>query len=91
MRSYNLNPKHDNLSGMNTGDMVYYLHTDKAGTEIKFAAWVISSGDDDILIRVGRLDVHAQKIITFETSTSAEKLLPRSAPCSYEDELKGKV
>jgi hypothetical protein len=76
---------------MQAGDMVYYLHTDKAGTEIKFAASIISSGDDDSLIRVGRLDVHAQKIVTFEASVSTEELLPRSAPCSYEDELKGIV
>ena len=76
---------------MNTGDMVYYLHTDKAGTEIKFTASIISSGDDDSLIRVGRLDVHAQKIVTFETSVPTEELLPRSVPCSYEDELKGIV
>ena len=74
---------------MNTGDMVYYLHTDKNGTEIKFPASILSSEDDGYLIRVGRLDVHAQKINTFESTVTADKLLPRSTPCSYEDELKG--
>ena len=76
---------------MQAGDMVYYLHTDKNGTEIKFAASILSSGDDGFLVRVGRLDVHAQKIVTFESTVVAEKLLPRSTPCSYEDELKGIV
>ena len=76
---------------MQAGDMVYYLYTDKNGTDIKFAAWIISSSEDDFLIRVGRLDVHAQKIVTFEATVSTEKLLPRSTPCSYENELKGIV
>ena len=76
---------------MQAGDMVYYLYTDKNGTEIKFAASIISGGDEEFLIRVGRLDVHAQKIVTFESTVPAEKLLPRNMPCSYENELKGIV
>lgn len=69
--------------------MVYYLYTDKNGTEIKFAASIISGGDDEYLIRVGRLDVHAQRIVTFESTVSADKLLPRNTPCSYEKDLQG--
>ncbi len=74
---------------MKPGEMVYYLHTDKHGTDIKFAASILSCNDDSYLIRVGRLDVHAQKIVTFESTVDSAKLLPRSTPCSYEDELKG--
>ncbi|MCP4494791.1 MAG: hypothetical protein GY820_46935 [Gammaproteobacteria bacterium] len=74
---------------MKTGDMVYYLYTDKHGTDIKFAASILTCNDDSYLIRVGRLDVHAQKIVTFESTVNSEKLLPRSTLCSYEDELKG--
>ena len=74
---------------MQAGDMVYYLYTDKNGIEIKFPAWIISSDEDEFLIRVGRLDVHAQKINTFESTVTADKLLPRSTVCNYEDELKG--
>lgn len=74
---------------MQAGDMVYYLYTDKYGTEIKFPASILSGGEDGYLIRIGRLDVHAQKINTFESTVTADKLLPRSTPCNYEDELKG--
>ena len=77
------------MNKLNTGDMVYYLHTDKNGTDIKFAASIISRSDEEFFIRVGRLDVHAQRIVTFESTVPSEKLLPRSTPCSYEDELKG--
>lgn len=73
---------------MQAGDMAYYLYTDKNGTEIKFPASILSIDEDGYLIRIGRLDVHAQKIKTFESTVTADKLLPRSTPCSYEDELK---
>ncbi len=72
---------------MKPGDMVYYLYTDKHGTDIKFAASILACNDDSYLIRVGRLDVHAQKIVTFESTVNSEKLLPRSTPCSYENDL----
>ena len=62
---------------MQAGDMVYYLHTDKNGTDIKFRRFDNLSSDDDdgYLIRIGKLDVHAQKIVTFESTVAVEKLL----------------
>ena len=72
---------------MQSGDMVYYLYTDKNGTPIKFAAIVLGLEDDGIAIRVGRYDVHSKEISTFESVVSAGSLQPRSVPCSYEDEL----
>ena len=72
---------------MKTGDRVYYLYSDKYGKQIKYAASVVSTKGEDIHIRVGRLDVLAQKIVTFESTVSIDKLLPRSAPCSFEDDL----
>ncbi len=75
---------------MEIGDMVYYLYTDKYGKQVKYAASVIAREGKDIHIRVGRLDVFAQKIVTFESTVSADSLLPRSAPCSFEDELLGR-
>jgi hypothetical protein len=86
-----LNLKNDNLSGMNKGDMVYYLYTDKNGTPIKFAAIVLGLETDGILIRVGRYDVHSKEVSTFESVVSEAALQPRSVPCSYEGELQGKA
>ena len=90
-QTHNLNLKNDNLSGMNTGDKVYYLYTDKNGTPIKFAAIVLGLETDGILIRVGRYDVHSQEVSTFEAVVSEAALQPRSVPCSYEGELQGKA
>lgn len=67
--------------------MVYYLHTNQAGNKTKFAALVIGVEDDGIFIRVGRLDVDLQEIKTFESTVSAESLVPRNAPCSFESDL----
>ena len=69
------------------GDMVYYLHTDKNGTQIKFAAIVIGRERDAIAIRVGRYDVHSREVSTFDSVVARTSLQPRSVPCSYEDEL----
>ena len=74
---------------MQTGDMVYYLYTDrKHDNQIKFAASIVSIEADGIRIIVGRFDVLSSKIETFESVVSADKLLPRNTPCSFEDELK---
>ena len=72
---------------MKADDMVYYLHTDKQGVPIKFAAIVLSIEVEGIKIRVARYDVHSKEISTFESIVSSESLQPRSVPCSYEDEL----
>jgi hypothetical protein len=76
---------------MNIDDMVYYLYTNEKGTPIKFAAVVLGLEADGIFIRIGRYDVHSKKVSTFESVVSASTLQPRSVPCSYEDELKGKA
>ena len=76
---------------MNTNDRVYYLHTNKNGTPVKFAAIVLGQESNGILIRVGRYDVHTKEIATFESVVSAATLQPRSIRCSYEDELQGQV
>jgi len=76
---------------MNTNDMVYYLHTNQNGTPVKFAAIVLGQESDDILIRVGRYDVHTREVATFESVVSAATLQPRSVRCSYEDELQGQA
>ena len=72
---------------MQPGDRVYYLYTGKDGTPIKFAAIVLATGDDGVLIRVGRFDVHKKDLKTFESVVPENLLQPRSVPCSYEDEL----
>jgi len=74
---------------MNTNDMVYYQHTNKNGTPIKYAAIVLAQQSDGILIRVGRYDVHTKEVATFEAVVSPATLQPRSIRCSYEDELRG--
>lgn len=76
---------------MNTGDKAYYLHTDKNGTPVKFAAIVLGLETDGILIRVGRYDVHRKEVSTFESVVSEKSLQPRSIPCSYENELQEKA
>lgn len=73
---------------MKTGDMVYYLHTNPSGNETKFAAMVVAIEEDGIFIRVGRLNVDLQEIKTFESLVSADSLLPRKTPCSFENDLK---
>ena len=72
---------------MNVNDKVYYLHTNKNGTPVKFAAVVLSVEDDKVSIRVGRYDVHSKEISTFESTVPVQTLQSRSVPCSYEDEL----
>jgi hypothetical protein len=72
---------------MQSGDMVYYLYTDKNGVPIKFAAVVIGLDDAGIAVRVGRYDVHSKEVSTFDSVVSPSSLQPRSVPCSYEDEL----
>ena len=74
-----------------SGDMVYYLYTDKHGVTIKYAAIVLAAQDDGFLIRVGRYDVHTREVSSFESVVAATTLQPRSVPCSYEDELTGKA
>jgi hypothetical protein len=74
---------------MRTGDMVYYLYTDKNSVQIKFAAIVLAQQADGMLIRVGRYDVHTREVSTFEAVVAKAMLQPRSVPCSYEDELTG--
>ena len=72
---------------MQAGDRVYYLHTDKYSKQVKYAAVILSPVGQDFEIRVGRLDVFAQKIETFETTVSTDNLAPRSVPCSFEEAL----
>ena len=76
---------------MQSGDMVYYLYTDKNGVPIKSAAIVIGLDGDGVVVRGGRFDVHRKEVSTFESVVSPSSLQPRSVPCSYEDELKGKA
>ena len=72
---------------MQPKDMVYYLHTDKNGVPIKFAAVITSIEDDGIGIRVGRYDVHSKEVSTFAAVVPAESLQVRTVPCSYEADL----
>ena len=74
---------------MNSGDMVYYLHTNQQGQSTKFAAQVIDTEADGVRIRVGKFNTDTKEIKTLETVVSTDKLLPRSVPCSYESELAG--
>ena len=71
--------------------MVYYLYTDKNGTELKFAAVVTAIETDGISIRVGRYDVHTNEVKTFESVVSETALQPRSVPWTFEDELQGQA
>ena len=72
---------------MQAGDMVYYLFTDQHGVETKIPAIVLSNVDQDIVIRIGRYDVHTKNVSVMESTVSRDSLLPRQVPCSYEDEL----
>ena len=72
---------------MKDDDKVYYLHTDKNGVPMKFAAIIIGLNDDGIAIRIGRYDVHSKEVSTFESTVSKSSVQPRTVPCSYEDEL----
>ncbi|MDH3388109.1 MAG: hypothetical protein OEN02_09395 [Gammaproteobacteria bacterium] len=76
---------------MNAGDRVYYLYTDKNGTEIKYAAIILAQQDEGYLIRIGSYDVHTREIKTLESIAPAASLEPRSIPCSYENELNGRA
>ena len=76
---------------MQSGDMVYYLYTDKNGVPIKFAAIVIARDNEGIAIRVGRYDVHSKEVSTFESVVSESSLQARTVPCSYEEELQLQV
>ncbi|MGD2171876.1 MAG: hypothetical protein PVI79_10395 [Gammaproteobacteria bacterium] len=74
---------------MQAGDRVYYLYTDSSGNQVKYAAVVLESGADGVLIRVGRYDVDTREIKTFESAVDPASLEARSIPCSYEDALEG--
>lgn len=72
---------------MRAGDMVYYLFTDQQGVENKIPARVLSSHEEQIVIRIGRYDVHTKQVTVLESTVSHGSLQPRQVPCSYEDEL----
>ncbi len=74
---------------MQAGDMVYYLHLNAVGTEVKFPALVLDIGDDGIHIRVGRFNPTTSKLATFESTVASDKLIPRTAAFSFEEELIG--
>ncbi len=74
---------------MKAGDMVYYLHINAVGTEVKFPALVLDIGDEDIHIRVGRFNPTTSKLATFESTVANDKLVPRTTAFSFEEELKG--
>jgi len=75
---------------MESGDRVYYRHTDQQGVESRLAAIVLANEDTGIRIRTGRYDIHSQQLSLIEAIVPAESLKIRSIPCSYEDELTGK-
>lgn len=74
---------------MQVGDMVYYLHVNAVGTEVKFPALVLDIGDDGTQIRVGRFNPTTSKLATFESTVANDKLTPRTTAFSFEEELKG--
>ena len=76
---------------MQAGDMVYYLHVNAVGTEVKFPALVLDVGDNGIYIRVGRFNPTTSKLATFESTVENDKLTTRTTAFSFEDELKGIV
>lgn len=76
---------------MQAGDRVYYLYTDSSGNSIKYAAVVLETGTDGVLIRIGRYDVDTREIKTFESRVDAASLEPRSIPCSYENLLEAQT
>lgn len=69
--------------------MVYYLHLNAVGTEVKFPALVLDIDDDGVLIRVGRFNPTTSDLATFESTVAKDRLLPRSTAFSFEKELKG--
>ncbi|MCP4333387.1 MAG: hypothetical protein GY785_12085 [Gammaproteobacteria bacterium] len=72
---------------MKDGDKVYYLYTDKKGTQIKVVGVVLGFEADGVLIRIGRYDVQTNKVNTLESIVPESKLKPRSVPWTFEDEL----
>ena len=72
---------------MNTGDMVYFMYTDKYNKLTKYPAIILASSSDTLRIRIGKYDVHSKEISMLETDASEDSLQPRTVPCSYEDEL----
>ncbi len=76
---------------MRTGDMVYYLYTDKKGTPIKIAGIVLGFEADGVVIRIGRYDVQTNKVNTLESVVPESTLKPRSIPWTFEDELQARA
>jgi hypothetical protein len=76
---------------MQTGDMVYYLYTDKHGTPIKIAGVVLGVEPDGVLIRIGRYDVQTNKVNTLESVVPESTLKPRSIPWTFENELQAQA
>ena len=74
---------------MQPGDIVYYLHVNAVGTEVKFPALVLGISDEGILIRVGRFNPTTSNLATFESTVAPEKLAPRTTSFSFDEELKG--
>ena len=74
---------------MKAGDMVYYLHLNGVGTEVKFPALVLDTNEDGVRIRVGRFNPTTSDLATFESTVTSDKLLPRATAFSFEEELKG--
>jgi hypothetical protein len=76
---------------MQTGDMVYYLYTDKNGTPIKVVGVVLGFESDGVLIRIGRYDVQTNKVNTLESVVPESTLKPRSIPWTIENELQARA
>jgi hypothetical protein len=76
---------------MQTGDMVYYLYTDKNGIPIKTAGVVLGVEPDGVLIRIGRYDVQTNKVNTLESVVPESTLKPRSIPWTFENELQARA
>ena len=74
---------------MQTGDMVYYWHTDKNGFKAKYPAVVHALEADSASVRIGRMDVLTQKIMTADFVVAISALSERGTRCSYEDDLRG--
>ena len=68
---------------MQAGDMVYYLHINAVGTEVKFPALVLDVGDNGIYIRVGRFNPTTSKLATFESTVENDKLTTRTTAFSF--------
>jgi hypothetical protein len=76
---------------MQTGDMVYYLYTDKNGIPVKIAGVVLGVEPDGVLIRIGRYDVQTNKVNTLESVVPESTLKPRSIPWTFENELQARA